>query len=380
MRYIAFFVGIAAVIICLLSYQQKTRKRIILFNATSRVLYILQYLLLSAFEGAVFDVVGIAACVLAQKKDKPSIKKHLKPFIIGVNIIIAILGFITYKNVYSLLAIAGILLHTSAFWITNETKIRQVSLLGCPFWLAYNMISGAYGSVIGDALSIVSLLVAMFRYDINTKETRLLVVRHGESEANRQGIFAGHTDVDLVDRGIEQATLTAKYIVEKYKVDKIYSSDLLRAYKTAECISNKTDIEVIKEPKLREIFGGSWEGERFDRLISIFPEDFSVWKDDIGNATCTDGESVKELGERIFGMFSQIAKDNVGKTVVIVTHATPIRAAETIIRTGSLGRMAEIPFVSNASLTEIIWKENKFELIKIGEDSHLQNLKTNSLA
>ena len=165
MNYIAFIVGITAVTIYLLGYQQKTRKRIILFNATSRVLYILQYILLSAFEGAVLDTAGIISSVLAGKKDLPIIKKHFKLFVIGVNLMIVLLGLTTYKNIYSLLPIGGVLLHTSAFWITDEKRIRQVSLLGCPFWLIYDLISGAYGSAIGDALSIFSLLIAMFRYD-----------------------------------------------------------------------------------------------------------------------------------------------------------------------------------------------------------------------
>lgn len=173
MKQIAFVVGIVAVIIYLLGYQQKTRKRIIIFNATSRALYILQYLLLSAFEGAVLDIAGIISSVLAEKKDKPAIKKHLKLFIIGINLFIVLLGLTTYKNVYSLLPIAGVLLHTSAFWITDEKRIRQVSLLGCPFWLAYNLISGAYGSVIGDALSIFSLLIAMYRYDFKGKKSKV---------------------------------------------------------------------------------------------------------------------------------------------------------------------------------------------------------------
>ena len=170
MNYVAFIVGITAVVIYLLGYQQKTRKRIIILNATSRALYILQYLLLGAFEGAVLDIAGIISSVLAQKKDKPFVKKHLKIYIIGVNLLIVVMGLLTYKNVFSLLPIGGVLLHTSAFWITDEKRIRQVSLLGCPFWLVYNLISRAYGSVIGDALSILSLVIAIFRYDIKKQK------------------------------------------------------------------------------------------------------------------------------------------------------------------------------------------------------------------
>ena len=69
MKIAAFAVGLAAVACFLLSYQQKKRKGIILLNVTSRALYILQYILLGAFDGAMLDVSGIVASVLAEKKD-----------------------------------------------------------------------------------------------------------------------------------------------------------------------------------------------------------------------------------------------------------------------------------------------------------------------
>lgn len=79
-------------------------------------------------------------------------------------------GLPLYKNIFSLFPIIGVLLHTGAFWMDDEKKIRQVSLLGSPFWLIYNFISGAYGSCIGDILSIISILVAMCRYDFKKKK------------------------------------------------------------------------------------------------------------------------------------------------------------------------------------------------------------------
>ena len=169
MNKLAFVVGIAAVILYLLGYQQKKRNRIILFNATSRILYIIQYILLSAFEGAVLDVAGTISSFLAQKKNMPFIKKHTKLFVIGVNLLIVAMGLMLYKNIYSLLPIMGVLLHTSAFWLDDEKRIRQVSFLGSPFWLVYNFVSGAYGSCIGDLLSMVSIGIAMIRYDILPK-------------------------------------------------------------------------------------------------------------------------------------------------------------------------------------------------------------------
>ena len=169
---ISFFIGISAVVMFLLSYQQKTRKRIILFNATSRVLYIIQYFLLGAFAGAVLDILGTVSSVIAQRKDKGFVKKHTPAVFIAVNLAVVAAGVTTmivahdYFGVFSLI---GVLLHTIAFWIDDERKIRLVSLAGSPFWLVYNFISRAYGSVIGDALSIGSILVAIVRYDILPK-------------------------------------------------------------------------------------------------------------------------------------------------------------------------------------------------------------------
>ena len=164
MNTLAFVIGLAAVALYLLGYLQKKRKHIIALNVLSRALYILQYILLSAFEGAVLDVSGILSSVLAQKKNHPFIQKHTKAVFLGVNAVIIAGGLLVYQNIYSLLPIVGVLLHTSAFWLDDEKLIRRVSFLGSPFWFVYNFVSGAYGSCIGDALSMVSILVAMIRY------------------------------------------------------------------------------------------------------------------------------------------------------------------------------------------------------------------------
>ena len=162
---LAFVIGIIAVVFYLLGYLQKKRKSIILFNVTSRILYIVQYILLGAFEGAVLDVAGTVSSVVAQKKEVPFIKRHIKFAIVVVNLFIVAMGLVTYKNLYSILPIIGVLLHTGAFWIDNEKIIRRISFFGCPFWLLYNFISKAYGSCIGDILSMVSIGISMYRYD-----------------------------------------------------------------------------------------------------------------------------------------------------------------------------------------------------------------------
>ncbi|MFA7637222.1 MAG: YgjV family protein [Monoglobales bacterium] len=165
-----FIIGITAVVFFLLCYQQKKRSRIILFNVISRLLYIIQYLLLGAIEGAVLDVAGTLSSLFAHRKNNPVIKKYTKIILLAVNLVTVCAGLLTYKNIFSLLPIIGVLLHTNALWLDDEKTIRLVSFFGSPFWLAYNIVSGAYGSCIGDFLSMVSIGSAIIRYDFKKKD------------------------------------------------------------------------------------------------------------------------------------------------------------------------------------------------------------------
>ncbi|MBR5501079.1 MAG: YgjV family protein [Clostridia bacterium] len=167
MKFIPQIIGLLAVSMFLLSYQQKKRKQIILFNTLSRCLYILQYVLLGAFAGAVLDILGAISSVIASQKHTSFIKKHTKAVLICVNVCIILAGggiAFYNKSWIDLFSLTGVLLHTSAFWINNEKVIRRVSLLGSPFWFVYNLLSRAYGSAIGDMLTIGSIIIAMIRH------------------------------------------------------------------------------------------------------------------------------------------------------------------------------------------------------------------------
>lgn len=206
--------------------------------------------------------------------------------------------------------------------------------------------------------------------------TTLILVRHGQSMANLEKIYAGHTDYDLSPTGHAQTEKTAEYILENYKVDKIYSSDLKRAYNTAKKVADKIGMEIITDKNLREIYAGNWEDVPFDELVQKYSDDYSVWLDDIGNSVCTGGESVKQLAERILKKLTEIATENDGKTVLVTFHATPIRTMQCLWSGKTLDEMKDVPWVSNASVTVVEYKDSNFELKLIGEDSHLSGMQT----
>lgn len=84
----------------------------------------------------------------------------------------------------------------------------------------------------------------------------VILVRYGESVANGKGFFAGQLDIPLSDKGRQQANCVADYIAKKYQVDRIYSSDLSRAYDTAKPIAERVGLMLKSEKMLREICSG----------------------------------------------------------------------------------------------------------------------------
>ena len=207
--------------------------------------------------------------------------------------------------------------------------------------------------------------------------TKFILVRHGQSEANRQGRFAGHSDFPLSPLGLLQAEKTAEYILEHHHIDAIYSSDLKRAYSTALPVSKRTGIEIIPDTQLREIYAGDWEGLEFGEIAEKFSEDRHIWKNDIANSRCTNGESVRELAARIHTRLTEIGDENDGKTVLITFHATPIRSMQALWQNGDIESMKDIDWVPNASVTVAEYKNGSFTLISVGENAHLSELNTN---
>ena len=165
MQTAAFITGLCAVFLCLLCYQFRNRKAIIACNVLSRVLYVLQYLLLFAFEGAAMDLSAIPASMLAARKHTPFVSKHKVLLWLSGNIAVILIGLLFWKNIISLLPIVGVLFEINALWMTKEKHIRLVSLASTPFWMSYNLLCGAYGSVIGNVLMIGSIMMAMYRHD-----------------------------------------------------------------------------------------------------------------------------------------------------------------------------------------------------------------------
>ena len=205
----------------------------------------------------------------------------------------------------------------------------------------------------------------------------IYLIRHGESEANNLTMFAGHIDVALTARGKEQANITANYLKKQnFCPTAIYSSDLTRAYSTAESTAKLLNMPVVKERGLREINAGKWEGVKFSELTEKFKDSYSVWLENIGLACCEGGESVAELQKRVVLTVSKLADKHNNEVIFIFTHATPIRVLSAHCMNKPLDEIKDVPWATNASVTKVIYNNGVFELVEYSRDDFMGELVT----
>ena len=164
---------------------------------------------------------------------------------------------------------------------------------------------------------------------------KLYLIRHGESENNSSGCYTGWADVALTEKGYEDAKRVRKYISD-IVFDKIYSSDLIRAIKTAEtaipgCICEKT-------PALREINLGDLVGKKIADLPKIFGEEFAKNSSE-QNYKPYSGENRAEFEARIEGFLDEISKSGY-ENVAAFCHGGVLRRLRDKILGISLPRNA----------------------------------------
>ena len=206
--------------------------------------------------------------------------------------------------------------------------------------------------------------------------TTLLLIRHGESEGNLLRYLAGHFDSPLSEKGFAQAKLTAKFMVENYKVDKIYASDLQRAYKTAQEFASIVQLPIQKDEGLREIDAGIRTGLKYDDYAKQFPEEYTTWKTDAGKLKFIGGESVSQMADRFWKKLNEIAKENDGKTVAVFSHATTIKSVYCRLLGIDVLDMQKAPWGDNASINILTIDEGKGTLVEWNIVRHVGELLT----
>jgi len=152
--------------------------------------------------------------------------------------------------------------------------------------------------------------------------TTLVLVRHGETDWNRDRRFQGRADQPLNETGRAQAEELAE-ILHDEPVSVLYTSPLRRASETAEILAERLGLEARPLDALLEIDVGTWEGLTIDDVRVRFPEQATVdWR-----SGWEDGETYTGLEQRVIPALLELGSRHDGEHILAVTHAGPLRAA-----------------------------------------------------
>lgn len=152
----------------------------------------------------------------------------------------------------------------------------------------------------------------------------IYLARHGETDWNLKGLIQGHTDIPLNETGKQQAYELAAVIKDKgISINRIYSSDMKRARKTAEIVAKELSVEAYALKGIQEVNLGRWEGHTWKQVRELFPDEYREWYENRRYEVPPEGESYEQVLQRVVPVLSGIAlKEN--ENVLVVVHSAVI--------------------------------------------------------
>lgn len=198
---------------------------------------------------------------------------------------------------------------------------------------------------------------------------KLYLIRHGQTDWNREGKIQGRTDIPLNQTGLEQADCLAEALKGR-PVTAVYSSPLSRAWQTAEAVARSQLLPVTPCAGLREVDFGLWEGLTWKEIDKSYHEDFVSWDQSPAEHAPTGGESGNECRARARTALDRILAETEGDAAIVAHGAILVFAAEYLLR--SRKKRNEI-IVKNASITTVEYDRGKGlgTLIELNEVRHL---------
>lgn len=211
------------------------------------------------------------------------------------------------------------------------------------------------------------------------QRTVLTVVRHGQSTGNDELRFGGHEPTPLSDHGILQAQATAAALANGEPPTALYSSDLPRAYETAEAIARALGCPAVAEPGLRERGLGELDGMRFRDVDAKFPERWRRLRaQDPTFRPPGGGETIDEVYERVSATVERMVTEHRGGHVIAVSHGLAIfHVFAHICGLGSPSQGLQVfLLVDNCSLSTFVLRGKRWRIMAINDCAHLGELTT----
>ncbi len=149
--------------------------------------------------------------------------------------------------------------------------------------------------------------------------TKVMLVRHGETDWNREEVFRGRIDVELNQNGREQARALAE-ATGIFQIDAIYSSPLSRSLETARIVADVHHLDVEVAAGFIDLHYGEWQGLKHREVKEKYPDLYIRWQVSPHLVRFPGGESLEDMGKRALKELTTIVTEHEGQTVMIVSH------------------------------------------------------------
>jgi broad specificity phosphatase PhoE len=200
--------------------------------------------------------------------------------------------------------------------------------------------------------------------------TEIYLVRHGQTEWNREAIFRGTTDVPLNDSGIEEAGLAAEAL-RRIAIEAVYSSPLARARQTAEPIARVHGLDLRIAEGLMDLCFGEWQGVSYQAVREKYPDLYRAWREAPHTIAFPGGESLAALQTRAVGAVREIVCHHPDGTIAMVSHRVVNRVLICGLVGIDLARFWQIGQDTTA-INRLIWREGRFILSCLNDTCHLR--------
>ncbi len=201
--------------------------------------------------------------------------------------------------------------------------------------------------------------------------TRLILVRHGQTDWNVKERFRGRFDVPLNETGVLQAKLTARRIASAWRPSAVYSSPLIRAMSTAQAIAESLSLPVRELPEMIDMNFGVWEGLSPDEVRARWPQDLEAWYSAPHTVLIPGGESLHHVRQRCEQVIEALKKAHPDQTVVAVGHTDLNRTLLLLVLGLGNDRLWHLR-QDTCAINEIEIENGDFTLVSMNQTSHLR--------
>lgn len=201
--------------------------------------------------------------------------------------------------------------------------------------------------------------------------TRLVLIRHGETQLNRERRFIGLRDDILTDLGAIQAQQIADALVV-FPVAAVYSSPLQRAFQTAQPIAARHGLNVQPLAAFQELDFGLWDGLTHEEVVAKGEPDATLvrsWSDDTSMVP-PGGESIEAMFQRVCAATAALVQGHPNQTIVLVSHTGPLKALLCAALGSSMRSFFHI-FLDPATISVVDWRDTGQLVRLVNSHAHL---------